>query len=518
MKHKRVTALFMASLMAAASLGTSTICSAAENEETSAITFPLEETKNFSMLCVINGNTPIEEVDAFKVLNENSNITFDVTDVYYDEAKEKEGLILASGDYPEVFIFSTFSKTEVDKYGAEGVFVPLEDLIKEYAPNLTAYLDENDLWSYVTAPDGHIYSLPAINTNAERAAGFHVWINKTWMNNLGLEDPTNLDEFYEVLKAFKEQDANGNGDTDDEIALSVPDGMNYLDNYLPYFGVNVDMNTWLAVKDGELIYVPTSDEYKEFLKFFKKLYDEGILDPNSFTQNYDQMTSRGSSEDVMGCFSALASFQFVGRDRDEDYITMVPFKEQKYPITTGLGEGCMMITDACEDPATLVAWADQLYSEEGGILYWLGVEGTSYIDNGDGTWSWNIGGPLGDDAATVREKGTLKFECMFPGIQPDIWFTGITDPDEKYLISQRGKMLDYGEVSLPAMSYDTENTDTIASLTADLNTYINQYGAQVIIGEEDLDESWDSYVETLNNMGAAELFDIYQRAFDNAEK
>lgn len=512
MKHKKTIAAILTSAVLASTFGTGLVCSAAE------FIFPPEETKKFSMLCVVNGDTPIDEVDAFRYLNEQSNLTFDVQSVHIDDAKEKEGLILASGDYPEVFIFSTFSKTEVDKYGAEGVFLPLEDYIEAYAPNLTAYMNENDLWSYITAPDGHIYELPAIDVDANREAGFHVWINKRWMDTLGLAEPQNLDELYDVLKAFKEKDANGNGDPNDEVALSVPDGMDYLFNYLPYFDLNLDTHTWLANKDGELLYVPTSEEYKEFLRFFAGLYEEGILDPGSFTQNYDQISSRGSSEDILGCFSALASFQFVGRDRDEDYITLVPFEGQVYPASTGLGDGVMMITDACDDPATLVAWADQLYTEEGGILYWMGLKDRAYIDNGDGTWSWNEGGPLGDDIATVREKGTLKYEVMFPGIQPDFWISGITDPDEKYLNTQRSKMLGYGEVPLPAMSYSAEDAEIIASLTADLNSYMKQYAAYIIIGEDNLDESWDNYVATLNNMGASELFEIYQNAFDAAQE
>ena len=500
----------------------STAPAASGDEETTAgetdqITFPLNETKNFSMLCVINGDTPMDEVDAFKYLNEQSNITFEVNSVPQEDAAEKEGLILSAGDYPDVFIFSSLSKNDIDKYGAEGVFVPLEDYIRTYAPTLTSLLDERELWPYITAPDGHVYEIPALNTGAELEAGFHIWLNYQWLDNLGLSEPKNLDEFHDVLTAFKEQDANGNGDPGDEIPLSVPDGMSYLKNYLPYFGYNLDSETWCANQDGNLVYIPIDEGYKEFLRYFTNLYNEGLLDPASFTQNYDQIAAMGSSGDVLGCFSALASFQFAGRDQDEEYQTLTPFDGQVYPQSTGIMHGSMMITDACEDPATLVAWADQLFTQEGGMLYWLGVEGNSYVNNDDGTWSWNIGGPIGDDIATVREKGTLKYQTAFPGIQPDYWFTGITDPDESYLITQRSKMLDYGEVTLPAMTYSAEETETIASLKADLDSYINQYGAQVITGALDLDESWDNYVSTMNTMGASELFEIYKNAFNAAE-
>ena len=528
---KKVLAMFLAaSMLMAAGCGTGD-APAEEKEDTTAkedsgteevkegepITFPLPETKNFSMLCVINGDTPMEEVDAFQHLNEQSNITFDVNSVPSEDAPEKEGLILSAGDYPDVFIFSTLGKNNIDKYGAQGVFVPLEDYIRTYAPNLTKLLDEGDLWPYITAPDGHVYELPALDRGANLESGFHVWLNHKWMENLGLSEPKNLDEFYEVLKAFKDEDANGNGDKEDEIPLSVPDGMDYIKNFLPYFDYCVDSDTNLAEQDGELVYVPTDEGYKDFLRYFQKLYADGLLDPASFTQNYDQIAAVGSSGDVLGCFSALASFQFAGREQDENYQTLTPFEGQDYPQSTGILHGGMMITDACEDPATLVAWADQLYTEEGGTLYWLGVEGQSYVDNGDGTWSWNVGGPLGDDIATIREKGTLKYQTAFPGVQPDIWLTGITDPDESYLNKYRAKMLEYGKIPLPAMSYSTEETETIAALKADLDTYVNQYGAQVITGALDLDESWEEYVSTMDAMGASELFEIYQRAYDDAK-
>ncbi len=481
------------------------------------IVFPLPETENFSMLCVINGDTPMEDVDAFQYLNEQSNITFEVNSVPQTDAAEKESLIISSGTYPDVFIFSSLGKDNIDRYGSEGVFVPLEDYIRTYAPNLTALLDERELWPFITAPDGHVYEMPALNAGAELEAGFHIWLNYEWMENLSLEAPKSLDDLYDILKAFKEQDANGNGNPDDEIPLSVPDGMSYLLHYLPYFDYNMDSSTYCATKDGNLVYVPTDDGYKEFLRYFARLYEEGLLDSASFTQNYDQIAAKGSAGDVLGCFCALASFQFAGREQDEKYQIIDPFEGQAYPLSTGIMHGSMMITDACEKPEILVAWADQLYTQEGGELYWLGVEDRAYVDNGDGTWSWNLGGPIGDDIETIREQGTLKDQTAFPGLQPDFWFTGITDPDESYLIGQRGKMLQWGELPLPAMAYTAEETETIASLKADLDSYINQYGAQVITGELDLDASWENYKSTMETMGAAELYDIYNKAFQAAQ-
>ena len=465
-----------------------------------------------------------EDNEMVKELEETTGIHLEwQTCAASDNVQEKLSTMFASGDLPDIILTGVGSSNRYDKateqaLGEQGLILPLNDYLDTVSVGYKQALDEIEgMRDYITTPNGNIYSLPNVDGSLHVQYNMKLWINTQWLDNLGLSEPKNLDEFHDVLTAFKEQDANGNGDPGDEIPLSVPDGMSYLKNYLPYFGYNLDSETWCANQDGNLVYIPIDEGYKEFLRYFTNLYNEGLLDPASFTQNYDQIAAMGSSGDVLGCFSALASFQFAGRDQDEEYQTLTPFEGQVYPQSTGIMHGSMMITDACEDPATLVAWADQLFTQEGGMLYWLGVEGNSYVNNDDGTWSWNIGGPIGDDIATVREKGTLKYQTAFPGIQPDYWFTGITDPDESYLITQRSKMLDYGEVTLPAMTYSAEETETIASLKADLDSYINQYGAQVITGALDLDESWDNYVSTMNTMGASELFEIYKNAFNAAE-
>ena len=84
------------------------------------------------------------------------------------------------------------------------------------------------------------------------------------------------------------------------------------------------------------------------------------MDSASFTQNYDQIAAKGSAGDVLGCFCALASFQFAGREQDEKYQIIDPFEGQAYPLSTGIMHGSMMITDACEKPEILRARAYML--------------------------------------------------------------------------------------------------------------------------------------------------------------
>ncbi len=486
-------------------------------ESVEKVTFPLAETKTFKVMAKVN-STLLSEIPTFAYVNERCNISFDLDEVMTSagDATEKIGLSLASGDYPDAYLEFTLSKDDIDKYGEEGVLIPLENLIRQHAPNLATRLDEKELWQYLEAPDGHVYELPSLVTGAEVAAGMHIWLNTDWLNRLGMSMPASLDELHSVFTAFKEQDANGNGDPNDEIPVSVSDGITGLKYFLPYFGVNMDALTMLAVKDDQLTYLPTSETYKDFLRFFATLYQEGLLDENSFTQNGEQLRATGSSEEILGCYNALASFLVVERDIDEHYETLTPFEGQSYPINTGIEHGGMVITEKCENPEVLVAWADQWYSEEGGILYWLGLEGDSYLKNEDGTWSWNTDGPYGSDIGEIRNKATIKYQTIMPAVQPEFWYTGLTDPDESYLITQRSKLVDHGEVPLPAMNYSEEDSQTIASLKADLDTYINQYGAQVITGEVDLESSWQEYLNTMNAMGAEELTEIYRAAYEKA--
>ena len=115
-----------------------------------------------------------------------------------------------------------------------------------------------------TFPDGKMYSFTKNLPLRPKSCNQPI-INKKWLDNLGLEEPKNLDELYNVLKAFKEQDANGNGDTDDEIPFTATDVVKP-DLLLPYFDINYDYGTKLAVIDDQLTYVPTSDVLQELYR------------------------------------------------------------------------------------------------------------------------------------------------------------------------------------------------------------------------------------------------------------
>ncbi|NLV59589.1 MAG: extracellular solute-binding protein, partial [Clostridiales bacterium] len=137
-----------------------------------------------------------------------------------DGWNEKKNLMLATGDLPDI-IESKINESDLVRYGPDGTFVELTDLIDKYAHNINKLIDTEmpELRAFNTAPDGNIYSLFRVNSGPWMTTNGVGMMNMQWLKNLGLEVPKTLDEFTEVLRAFKTRDPNGNGKAD-EIPLS----------------------------------------------------------------------------------------------------------------------------------------------------------------------------------------------------------------------------------------------------------------------------------------------------------
>lgn len=142
-----------------------------------------------------------------------------------------------------------------------------------------------DMKKISTFPDGKIYSMPTRLPSRPKSRNQPV-INKAWLDKLGLKAPTTTEELYQVLKAFKEKDPNGNGKPD-EIPYTET-GLNM--DFLNPFGITDINASSMIVQDGKPVYYPTTDAYKEGLIYTHKLYSEGLIDQELFTQD-NTMTS-----------------------------------------------------------------------------------------------------------------------------------------------------------------------------------------------------------------------------------
>lgn len=523
MKFKKLTALALAAMMTVASLAA---CGEAqeqsnaessekqqesnaageqtsEQEEVSAsneIVFPLEEPMTFTMYNLMNDDTSLNDVDAWNYYEEMTNVYFENTEVTTAENEEKQKLLLASGEYPDVF---WKSGVDADRYGMEGIFIPLEDLIREYAPNLTALLDEKDLWSEITAPDGHIYALPRLTVSNVMTYAYFRY-NKAWLDRLGLDAPTNEEELYECLKAIKEQDANGNGDPDDEIPIMFNTGggqMMYLMEYLCTDGV-VRSDYTLSHNGNEVSYIPATEEFKEFLATCAKWYEEGLIDENSFIQTQPQVEAIGNSSDQYGFF--FGSRNLIAGERRYDYHTLVPFEDmQGLGVDAGVRRNGMAITDTCENPEVLIAWADYFYTEEGTWLADQGIEGVN--------WEWD-------------EEGYIK--VLTPD-EKNYWFSGTSfcpmytplegyydklpaakDPATRHNALDESMVTSEYGVRVPTLSFSEEAKERYSDLSTNIKPYVENYMAKVVTGEVSLEDTWEDFQAELEAMGVDEYLEV----------
>lgn len=474
-----------------------------------------EDSLTYTALAVLHASTyDLADTFPMQMLQEQFNIDIKFQSLLSSELSEKRNLLLNSGEYPELFIKCGLSNSEMFDYGSQGILLALEDLIREYMPNLTAWLDGNNAWQWIESSDGHVYGLPCYELAITDWNPY--WINMRWIENLKMEEPSSLDELYEVLKAFKELDANGNGDPDDEIPMAFNGMPNFM---MQYMGRAVDSKTYCYVENGKLVFAPVTDLYYDYLEFMAKLYAEGLILDTCFTITGEELTAKGTEKDIIGSTATAGVFLIVGRDRDDDYKMLTPFAQGEYSIGNGISTGVFCVTDKCKNPGPVLAMFDTFYSQEGGVLATMGVEGQTFMFNDKGQWEWITGNGFGENVDEVRGRGTIQGTAAGPYIAPDIWWTDMSpaaDPDEVYLNQERVRTAAYGVSVLPNMFYTEEDEDIIATLSTDIKMYFEEYTMEIITGKKDLSSSWDAYVGTIEKMGLSDMMDVYQRTYDKS--
>lgn len=451
----------------------------------------------------------------FKEMETLTGVTMDTQEIDFSVYDEKRNLMFGSDELPDVFFKCDFTPSDLTLYGSQGMLIPLEDLIDEYAPNLKKLMEENEeVVRAMTSSDGHIYGLPKIGSlyvpNVTR-------INDTWLKALGLEIPKNSEELYNVLKAFKEQDPNGNG-KNDEIPLSMVGVSAIKDCLFPMFDIVSDA-LWMSFEDGKAVFHPETENYVEGIKYFNKLYKEGLLDVDTFTQQSEQVRTKTTAG---MCTVGMTRYAELATNSDNDYATVFPLENQDGEPTCGvynlIKQGGFVITKACKYPEVAMRWIDYLYSEEGGKLFMCGKEGTTYEMNDDGTWHFIKEGDLTD--ADVRYRDTFAMGSNYATLEPADFFNKLDPGDsrgEQERIALTPQYKEICKVATPIMFYSADDQKKINALSTDISQYISESTAKFIIGQMDIEKDYDAFIKNLKEIGIDEVVEIYQRTYDNVK-
>lgn len=461
--------------------------------------------------CILENNA------SWNKLIEGSGINFEYKYTTASTLQEELALSLNSGDYEDVYWRMGFTDAQMMDYGDQGVFLDLKDLILEYAPNLTKLLDENDYWSYIEDVDGHVWSLPVINNPSLGLTNDVVFLNQKYLENLDAEEPKSMDELEALLKRFKEEDANGDGDASDEIPFSIPDWGQMQQALVPYLVNQYDCSTRTAINEnGDVYYVPMSEDWKEMLEYLSRWYAEGLINQDFGEIKWADWNSAGRDSDDIGSFARIHAWAYIGADKTMDYIAMKPFEEGTFGTRVPIEIGGLCISDACEDPGRVISLFDYLYSEEGSMLYSVGVEGVTYEFDEDGQLVSLTDGY--EDILDMCYHQTLWGNKYGVGLENDEWNTSTMGEERLHNSSERAALIAMGAEPRAKMKFSSEDGDTINSLVTELNSYVGTYTTEVIRGVKDLDSTWDEYVATLKDMGGETLETMYNDAYAQASE
>lgn len=425
-------------------------------------------------------------------------------------------LALAGGEEFEALMpwSATFAQELIDA----GRVIPLDDLIPNH-PNVQAYYD-SETWDAIREQQGgQIYYIPQPAPVNTARAGF---IRRDWLERVGLDVPTTRDELLEVYRAFRDQDANGNGDPNDEIPVSGRVQFRWFDDLFVMHGVAMFEGhpLWRWNEEEEFFESDqVSDEMFEAVRFLNQLYSEGLMDVAMPAQENADWSAKIADDRVGHYFHLIneihgkSAFAYAegGDDTGLSHWTVMPHP----PVVPGVGRQSnyfpnvaaprFLITTDARDPDRIMDVLDWGSSEEGLIYSALGIPGTDWERDSDGNiviinevqpvhYKYALSmGSIPDDILVRQPMGELK--------------VGMVEEVSQYLQAPQ-------DMFMPTSVYEGQ-TDYAPNSAVMYREAIGRF----ITGEvEPTREAWDEYVERWYDAGGQIVTDRateWFRSFNN---
>ncbi len=512
-----------------------------------SLAFPLAETAELKGLTDFPVGTESEPNNRtiFKRLEEQTNVHINWKTIQSDQWGDKISLEMSNANTLPDFIFNArFGDTDLLKYAEQGALLNLEDLIDTYMPNLQKVFEQAPEYrSMCEDADGHIWALPWIEQlgyekTAIQTVGNMPFINKWWLDFLKLDMPKTVDDFEKVLIAFRDnadalkKEFSIDGDI---IPMSciLNDGDQDCYALINGFGEGYgdpDKGKHIAVTDdGEVICVANTEGFKKGTEWLNKLYKEGLIDKEAFTQEWSTYVAKGKSGRYGVCFSwDVANVAQVSMDdliAGEGWVPLPALEAdtknitpQTNSYTSGFDLGRCVITVKCSNPPLCAAWLDQMYDPIQSAQNNWGTYGEDdefdifeMSENANGEPMLKHA-PLGDASPVeVREAecvgGPLAILDSYYGVYvtcPDDaqyrldWIKDIYTPDMTH------------KYCYPRVFMSTEDTKQVSNLQADIQKCINTFKSNSIMKGFD-DAAWDKLQSDLEAYGLPEFLEIHQR-------
>ncbi|MGG1518125.1 extracellular solute-binding protein [Paenibacillus oryzisoli] len=420
-----------------------------------------------------------------------------------------------------------FTSFPMYKYGEDGLLLQLDDLLKKYGQNAAEVFKQKPLLpALMKTPEGKTYHLSGTR-DEEVAAGPYGWlIRKDWLTKLNLKEPVTVDDWYNVLKAFKEKDPNGNGKAD-EIPMTNYNGVSQLYYWGNAWGLHLRTSDgFYPDAKGKIQYEWLDPRAKEMVVFLNKLIKEGLLDMEFAVNNKDQLTSK-IIRSLSGASLAWQEsntlwnnkLKEAGEANPQWLMAMPPAGPNGYKghiETTWLGNGNAVINKDSKNAEIAFRWLDYVvYSMENSKRATLGVEGKSYtIQNGKPVFTdFVLSNPNGlGPVEAIRSIGGWQLNSMVMK-KEFVSMLKLTDAT----LMERAKQIE--PYIVPVVEFAIPTEDEFSKLNrklTDISTYKDEMVTKFILGQEPI-EKWDSFTKQIKDIGIADVLSIRQAQYDRLQ-
>ena len=479
------------------------------------------------------------EILCYQELEKRTGIRLDFQQSPVGQGLETFNLMIASQRYPDMIEFGFGGRAGgastppggPAKYLKDGVILRLNDLIDKYAPNFKKVMADHPDWrKQIITDEGDIYGFPFIRGDPFLLTYTGPILRGDWLEKLGLKVPTTLDEWYTVLKAFKEKDPNGNGKAD-EIPFTPFQNPKYLQGvrgaaaFIGAWGMQVEFyQDKGVVKHGAL-----QPGFKDFLKLFAQWYKEGLIDPDFVTYDRKMLDAKVTGDQLGSLIgnagSAIGNYMGLMAEKNPKFkLIGAPYPVLKAGQKPTIGQQdfefqgqVTAISTANKRVVESIKYLDYAYSPEGTMLFNFGVEGVSY-KMVDGYPKYTDLVMRSPDKLPVAQAMCKYFRSSFNGpfIQDKRYMEQYYElPEQRDAV--KNWVVEKNDTWLPAVTVTQDESKKFATISNDVTTRMDEAIAKIIVGQQSVD-SWDQVVQQLRQMGIEDAVKIQQGALDRYNK
>ena len=468
------------------------------------------------------------DMTGYKEMEKKTGIKVNFIHPPAGQVKEQFNLMIASRDLPDMIYYGWMLNVPggPQKMLDDGIIIKLNDLLDKYAPNMKAVMEKEPVIKRNIATDnGTLYDFPLIRINQNIKAFNGYQLRKDWLDKYSLKVPETIDEWYNVLKTFKEKDPAGGGKTVPFISYPITTPMSSAMGIREFAGA-WGINYGFYQVDGKVKFGANEPEFKEFISTMRQWYKEGLIDPDFATTNNKQFDAKMTTGQAGSYYGGLgvnmARYILSTKDTIKGYELVPAVVPSTKKGTIGWnfmadliysGQGAA-VTATSKYQKEAVKWLDYHYSPEGHMIMNFGVEGVSYkmADGKAKLMDDILNSPKGEsvDVALGRHAQGASGEAQ-------ILDSGVREQRMWSMPVQREASALYNKGNatrmMPPTTPTKEESEKLASIVNEVNTYTDEMFNKYVLGQESID-SYNKFTERLKSMRIEEAIKIQQAALD----